>query len=220
MAPGMISAFAAPEPEIDLVAARHAERPGLAAAIWAPIRELFSRLGHLAVPVLLLIAGYVATRKITMVPGKAQNFFEVAISGIEEFMVDITGEHGRWFTPYAATIFLYIVTCNLIGLIPGFLPATDTLKTNLRFNPMSPDERDRFSQRMRRFAENRFQRFGAFVARIDARNRDVQWVECRVGSVSAGVERDVDRNRIGRPGVVEDRGQQRGRLGSIPADEV
>ncbi|MGO8738942.1 AmpG family muropeptide MFS transporter [Rhodoblastus sp.] len=58
MAPGMISALAAPEPAIDLVAARHSERPGLAAAIWAPIKELFTRLGPLAVPVLLLIAGF------------------------------------------------------------------------------------------------------------------------------------------------------------------
>jgi F-type H+-transporting ATPase subunit a len=46
-------------------------------------------------------------------------------------MVDITGEHGRWFTPYAATIFLYIVTCNLIGLVPGFFPPTASINTTL-----------------------------------------------------------------------------------------
>ncbi len=58
MAPGMISALVAPEPEIDVIEARHPERPGLAAAIWAPIKELFSRLGPLALPVFLLIAGF------------------------------------------------------------------------------------------------------------------------------------------------------------------
>ncbi len=46
-------------------------------------------------------------------------------------MVDITGEHGRWFTPYAATIFIYIVTCNLIGLVPGFFPPTASINTTL-----------------------------------------------------------------------------------------
>jgi F-type H+-transporting ATPase subunit a len=80
---------------------------------------------------LLIVAAFIATRRITLVPGKAQNFFEVTVSGIEEFMVDITGEHGRWFTPYAATIFLYIVTCNLIGLVPGFFPPTASINTTL-----------------------------------------------------------------------------------------
>jgi F-type H+-transporting ATPase subunit a len=80
---------------------------------------------------LLIVAAFIATRRITLVPGKAQNFLEATVSGIEEFMVDITGEHGRWFTPYAATIFLYIVTCNLIGLVPGFFPPTASINTTL-----------------------------------------------------------------------------------------
>ncbi len=58
MIPGGIAALAAPEPEIDHVHALHKERPGFAAAIWAPIRELFTRLGPLAVPTLLLVAGF------------------------------------------------------------------------------------------------------------------------------------------------------------------
>jgi len=40
---------------------------------------------------LLIVAAFIATRKITLILGKAQNFFEVVVSGIEEFMVDITG---------------------------------------------------------------------------------------------------------------------------------
>jgi hypothetical protein len=49
--------------------------------------------------VILLLIGFatLATRNIKMVPTKAQNFFELVISGMEEFMVDITGEEGRWF---------------------------------------------------------------------------------------------------------------------------
>jgi PAT family beta-lactamase induction signal transducer AmpG len=58
MAPGMISALLAPEPEVDLVAAAHREKPKLGQAILAPIKELFTRLGTLAIPVFLLIAGF------------------------------------------------------------------------------------------------------------------------------------------------------------------
>ena len=78
---------------------------------------------------LLIIFAVLATRKIEMIPTKAQNFFEIIISGMDEFMVDITGEEGRWFFPIIATIFIYIATCNLLGLVPGFYPPTASINT-------------------------------------------------------------------------------------------
>ena len=73
--------------------------------------------------------GAIATKTISMMPGKAQNLFEVIVSGIEEFMVETVGEEGRWLFPLAATIFLYIFIGNLIGIIPGFFPPTANLNT-------------------------------------------------------------------------------------------
>ncbi|MGD8291166.1 MAG: F0F1 ATP synthase subunit A [Desulfobacterales bacterium] len=83
--------------------------------------------------VILLLIGFatLATRNIKMVPTKAQNFFELVISGMEEFMVDITGEEGRWFFPILATIFIYIAVSNLLGLIPGFYPPTASINTTV-----------------------------------------------------------------------------------------
>lgn len=78
---------------------------------------------------LLIIFSSIASRKITMIPSGAQNFFELLVSGIEDFMVDITGEEGRWLFPIAATVFIYVAACNLIGLIPGFLPPSANLNT-------------------------------------------------------------------------------------------
>jgi F-type H+-transporting ATPase subunit a len=83
------------------------------------------------VMVALIILGLIATRGVSMIPTKAQNFFEVIISGIEEFMVTVTGEEGRWLFPLAGTVFLYIAICNLVGLIPGFYPPTASLNTTL-----------------------------------------------------------------------------------------
>ena len=80
---------------------------------------------------LLIVFAKLATRRIEMVPTKGQNFFEIVISGMEEFMVDITGEEGRWFFPIIATIFIYIATCNLMGLIPGFYPPTASINTTV-----------------------------------------------------------------------------------------
>ena len=80
---------------------------------------------------LLIIFAVLATRKIEMIPTKAQNFFEIVISGMEEFMVDITGEEGRWFFPIIATIFIYIAVCNLLGLVPGMFPPTASINTTV-----------------------------------------------------------------------------------------
>ena len=81
--------------------------------------------------ILLIIFSAVATKKITIIPSGAQNFFELIVSGMEEFMVDISGEEGRWLLPLTATVFIYVAACNLIGLIPGFLPPSANLNTTL-----------------------------------------------------------------------------------------
>jgi F-type H+-transporting ATPase subunit a len=80
---------------------------------------------------LLLGLGYLASRSISLVPAGAQNVFELLVGGLEEFMVEITGEEGRAFFPFIATLFLFIWICNLIGLIPGFLSPTSNINTPL-----------------------------------------------------------------------------------------
>lgn len=80
---------------------------------------------------ILIVLGFIATKGISLIPTKGQNVMEVLISGIEEFMVDVTGEEGRWLFPIVATLFLYIFVGNIIGLIPGFFPPTANINTTL-----------------------------------------------------------------------------------------
>ncbi len=79
--------------------------------------------------ILLITLGAIAAKGVTMIPSKGQNVFEIIISGMEEFMIELTGEEGRWLFPIIATVFIYIATCNLIGLVPGFFPPTASLNT-------------------------------------------------------------------------------------------
>ncbi len=83
------------------------------------------------VMLLLIVSGAIAAKGLKMVPSKMQNLFEIIVSGIEEFMVDVTGEEGRWLFPLAATIFLYIFVSNLIGIVPGLFPPTANINTTL-----------------------------------------------------------------------------------------
>ena len=83
------------------------------------------------VMLLLIVFGFLATKGIGIIPSKMQNLFEIVVSGMEEFMVEITGDEGRWLFPIIGTVFIYIFICNLIGLIPGFFPPTANLNTTL-----------------------------------------------------------------------------------------
>ena len=80
---------------------------------------------------ILIILSALAAKTVTLVPSKGQNFFEIIISGLEEFAVTITGDEGRWLFPLIGTIFIFIATSNLIGLVPGFLPPTASINTTL-----------------------------------------------------------------------------------------
>jgi F-type H+-transporting ATPase subunit a len=80
---------------------------------------------------ILLGLGLLASRQISLVPKGGQNVFELVIGGLEEFMVEITGEEGRAFFPFICTLFLYIMFCNLIGLVPGFFSPTANINTPL-----------------------------------------------------------------------------------------
>lgn len=83
------------------------------------------------VMIMLIVLGFIAAKSVSLVPTKVQNVMEIIISALEEFTIDITGEEGRWLFPLLATVFLYIFTCNIIGLIPGFFPPTASLNTTL-----------------------------------------------------------------------------------------
>jgi F-type H+-transporting ATPase subunit a len=76
-------------------------------------------------------AGIFLTRGIKLLPEKRQVALEFIISSIENFMVSITGPEGHSFFPFIASIFLYILFCNLLGIVPGFISPTADPNTTL-----------------------------------------------------------------------------------------
>ena len=92
----------------------------------------YSHITYTWLVMLILIgSAFFLARRVKLVPEKGQNFFEVVVDGLETFMVDITGPEGRFFFPFIATIFLFILVANLIGLVPGFFSPTANLNTTL-----------------------------------------------------------------------------------------
>jgi F-type H+-transporting ATPase subunit a len=80
---------------------------------------------------ILVVFSLLAVRSIKMIPEGGQNFFEVVISGIENFQVEVMGEHGRSMFPLIATLGLFIFLSNVMGLIPGFYSPTASINTTL-----------------------------------------------------------------------------------------
>jgi len=78
---------------------------------------------------ILLVLSKLATSSIKLVPGGMQNFMEVVVDGVENMVIDTMGEHGRPFFPLIATLAIFILVSNLIGLIPGFFPPTANINT-------------------------------------------------------------------------------------------
>jgi F-type H+-transporting ATPase subunit a len=79
----------------------------------------------------LVILVKLTVRKIELIPKGGQNVFEVVISGIEEFMVSVTGEEGRYLFPLIGTLAFYILISNYMGMVPGFFGPTANVNTTL-----------------------------------------------------------------------------------------
>ena len=68
----------------------------------------------------LVVFAQLATRKMTQVPAGAQNFLEWLIEGLYKFLEGLLGRHlvDRTFW-FFASIFIFILSANWFGLIPG-----------------------------------------------------------------------------------------------------
>lgn len=80
---------------------------------------------------ILVVAGLFLRKNLSMVPGKTQLFFEALVDGLEKFIVNNMGEKGRRFVPLLAAIFIYVLTMNLLGLVPGCDAPTANLNTTI-----------------------------------------------------------------------------------------
>ena len=71
----------------------------------------------LAIAVLIAFV-LLATRTMTLIPGKLQNFVEFAVEGILAPCEQVAGARGRAFLPLVGTLFFFILTANWMGILP------------------------------------------------------------------------------------------------------
>lgn len=70
-----------------------------------------------------------AVRKRSLVPGRLQGFVEMTYGLIENLMEGTTGREGMRFLPLIFTLFVFISSMNLAGMIPHSYTATSQVIT-------------------------------------------------------------------------------------------
>ncbi|NOU09571.1 MAG: F0F1 ATP synthase subunit A [Nitrospira sp.] len=80
--------------------------------------------------VLMVMAG--SSRKL--VPGKLQSLAEMMVDFIRTMIMDTMGKEGMRFFPLVATLFVFILFSNYIGLIPGAYTVTSQIIVTAAFS--------------------------------------------------------------------------------------
>jgi F-type H+-transporting ATPase subunit a len=82
-----------------------------------------------AVSLLLVLLAWAASRRLDLVPRGVQNLMEMVLEQFVELVDSTLGREGRPYLPLIATLGLFIVTSNLMGLVPGLMAPTSSLNT-------------------------------------------------------------------------------------------
>ncbi len=80
---------------------------------------------------ILIVTALMIRGSLQLVPKGLQNFMEMIVEAIWKLVDENIGHHwSRQLFPFICTIFLFILLCNFMGLVPGFASATSNVNTN------------------------------------------------------------------------------------------
>src|SRR5215472_774639 len=71
-----------------------------------------------------------AVNKSALVPGRWQSVAEVAYEFVAGMLRDNVGDAGKKYFPFVLTLFVFILFCNVLGLVPySFTPTSHIIVT-------------------------------------------------------------------------------------------
>jgi F-type H+-transporting ATPase subunit a len=80
---------------------------------------------------ILIAVSVAATRNLQLAPRGLQNFMEVVLEQFLTLLDEVIGHDGRRYLPLIATLGLFILTSNLLGLVPGLVAPTANMYTTI-----------------------------------------------------------------------------------------
>jgi F-type H+-transporting ATPase subunit a len=91
------------------------------------------------VAVVILGTAFIARRQLSAAADPAipdgrmtaRNLMEIFVENFTSLVEGVVGKNAERYAPFYGALFLFILLCNLIGLIPGFTPPTSNVNTTL-----------------------------------------------------------------------------------------
>lgn len=79
----------------------------------------------------LTISSWLITRRISsdVKPSPWQNLLEVLVVGMRDQIREVSRQEPGQYLPFVGTLFVFILTSNLLAVVPGFVPPTGSLST-------------------------------------------------------------------------------------------
>ncbi|HUZ74188.1 MAG TPA: F0F1 ATP synthase subunit A [Stellaceae bacterium] len=82
-----------------------------------------------AIMAALTLASWAVTRRLKLRPDRRQAVLELIVTGIASQIEDVIRKDARPFLPLLGTLFIFLVTANLSGVLPGVEAPTGTIET-------------------------------------------------------------------------------------------
>lgn len=76
---------------------------------------------------------FAAAREPRLIPTRLQSVGEILVEFIRGMILDTMGPRGLKFFPFVASLFLFILFCNLLGLVPGSYTVTSQIVVTAAF---------------------------------------------------------------------------------------
>lgn len=102
---------------------------------WAKIGQIGGTEFHFTNSALFMIANvavvtgflYLATAKKSVIPGRTQSVAELAYEFVASTLKSSAGKEGMRFFPFVFSLFMFILTANILGMFPYFLTVTSQI---------------------------------------------------------------------------------------------
>lgn len=81
----------------------------------------------------LVVLSWLVTRNISCEVRVSpwQNFLEIVVTAIQKQIREVSNQEARHYIPFIGTLFLFIFTANILGIVPGFFPPTGSFSTTV-----------------------------------------------------------------------------------------
>ena len=78
---------------------------------------------------IIFVISFLAVHRPKIVPGKLQGLIEIINEFWEEQTKDLFGEQSNYWLPFVLAIFMFVLVCNLLGMVPGVYPINSNINT-------------------------------------------------------------------------------------------